>query len=345
MQKRRLCRSLGLVCIVLLVSLALLSPSPGHAKPKFHWRYQCAFAEADMSYTQTVEIAKMIEEASEGQVKVDTYSVGALVGPEELFSSVADGTIEAGYNMSMSEAEIIPVSLFLAIHGGPQNMDEMYDYMYGTDTFKLVQEGYREKGLHLLCSAGVGRILLRARKTGVLENWESFKGTKGFASPQVIPVLTKLGGVCVEVPGFDMYSAMRLGSIDWHEWTIAELETLGWKEVTKVVLVSPVTQVGACNTFVNLKAWEALGPELQEKIQSRVLAGMDDLARAYIEENNKAIAASKEYGVKFIEMSETDKARYTKLCVEDWASLGEKNPRCAKALEILKDWMRKKGRL
>jgi len=177
-----------------------------------------------MSYTQTVEIAKMIEEASEGQVKVDTYSVGALVGPEELFSSVADGTIEAGYNMSMSEAEIIPVSLFLAIHGGPQDMDEMYDYMYGTDTFKLVQEGYREKGLHLLCSAGVGRVLLRARKTGVLESWESFKGTKGFASPQVIPVLTKLGGVCVE-----LWVGRRSQKLSWC------LRSLRWELVTPLL--------------------------------------------------------------------------------------------------------------
>lgn len=345
MQKHRLFKSLGAVCVILVVSLSLALPATSHGAAKFHWRYQCAFAEADMSYRQTVEIAKMIEQASGGQIEVDTYPVGALVGPEELFSSVADGTIEAGYNMSMSEAEIIPVTLFLAIHGGPQNTEEMYDFVYGTDIFKIVQEAYREKGIHLLCSSGVGQVLLRARKTGVLESWDNFKGTKGFASPQVIPVLTKLGGVCVEVPGFDMYSAMKLGSIDWHEWTIAELETLGWKEVTKVVLASPATQMGVCNTFVNLKAWEALGTELQEKIQSTVLANLEDLSRAYDEENNKAITASKEYGVQFIEMSDADKARFTQLCAADWEGLGQTDARCAKAMAILKDWMKKKGRL
>jgi len=345
MEKDRLFKSLGLVCVILVVSLALALPATSHGKAKFHWRFQSAFAEADMTYGQMLEIAKMIEQVSGGQIEVDTFPVGALVGPEELFSSVADGTIEMGYNMSMSEAEMMPVTLFLAIHGGPQNTEEMYDFVHGTDVFKIVQEAYREKGIHLLSSSGVGQVVLRARKTGVLESWDDFKGAKGWASPQVIPVLTKLGGVCVEVPGFDMYSAMKLGSIDWHEWTIAELETLGWKEVTKVVLASPATQMGVCNTFVNLKAWEALGTELQEKIQSTVLANLEDLSRAYDEENKKAITASKEYGVQFIEMSDADKARFTEVCAADWEGLGQTDARCTKAMAILKDWMKKKGRL
>ena len=330
--------------LTLVCALLLLIPTTSLAKAKYHWRFQCAFAEADLSYKlQTVEVAKLIEKASEGQIKVDTYSAGALVGPEELFGAVADGTIELGLNMSMAETEFIPEAMFLSIHGGPRNMEELYEYQYKTDLFGLVQEAYREKGAHLLASVGTGRIMLRARKTGILNSWDTFKGTKGFASPQIIPVLTKLGGICVDVPGYDMYSAMKLGTIDWHEWTIAELESLGWKEVTKTLLISPPTFVGSCNVFINLKAWEALDPELQKKIQTTVIDNLLEIGQKYVDENAKALEASKKYGVEFVKMSDADIAKFTQLCVEDWGNLAKINPRCAKAAEIVKAFVKSKG--
>jgi len=268
-----------------------------------------------------------------------------LVAPEEMFSSLVDGTIEATENMSMAEAQIVPESLLLALHGCAQDINELYELVYKRGLFELVQQAYEEQGVHFLVTSMNGRILLRARKTGILDSWDSFKGTKGFASPPLIPVLTQLGGTCVEVPGFDMYSAMKLGTIDWHEWSIAELENLGWKEVTKTVLLSPITQMGAENVLINRKAWEAIGPELQKKIQSIVLKNVMDMGKAYVAENHKAIAASKKYGVEFIEMSEADKVRFYKLCVKDWDSIAELSPRCAKGIEIAKEFLRGKGSL
>ena len=330
--------------LTLVCALLLLLPTASLAKAKYHWRFQCAFNESDLSYKlQTVEVAKLIEKASDGQIKVDTYSAGALVGPEELFGSVVDGTIELGLNLCTAEAEFIPEAMFLSVPGGPRNMAELYEYQYKTGLFKLVQEAYKEKGAHLLASIGVGRILLRARKTGILNSWAKFKGTKGFASPQIIPILTKLGGICVDVPGYDMYTAMKLGTIDWHEWTIAELETLGWKEVTKTILISPPTSVGACNVFINLEAWEELGPQLQKKVQTMVIENLPKIAQKYVAENNKALEASKKYGVEFVKMSDADISKYTRLCVQQWDIMAKKNSRCAKAAEIVKSFVKSKG--
>ena len=118
---------------------------------------------------------------------------------------------------------------------------------------------------------------------------------------------------------------------------------MGWKEVTKTLLISPPTFVGSCNVFINLKAWEALGPELQQKIQTTVIDNLLEIGQKYVDENTKALEASKKYGVEFVKMSDADVAKFTQLCVEDWGNLAKINPRCAKAAEIVKTFVKSKG--
>lgn len=339
-----------LLVAVMSVSLGVLAcapapaPTPAPAEPEFHWRYQVAYAASDGSFLVEAEgIARLIEEASEGRIKVDTYPVGALVAPEEIFSAVLDGAIELGLNLSSAEGEMIPSAYTLSLTGASQDLSEAYELVYNRGLFEIVQEAYQELGVHYLVGTFSGRIVLSAQFKA--NSWDAFEGTKGWATPPTQPVLTELGAVCVAVPGYDMYSAMKLGTIDWYEWTIAELETLGWKEVVQSVLISPITMIGVNNTLVNREAWEAIGPELQQKIQSALIDNVMDLGLQKNEMDDKAIAAAKEYGVEIVEMSEADKARFIIVCAETWDYTAEMSPRAAESVRIAKEYLRSLGRL
>jgi TRAP-type C4-dicarboxylate transport system substrate-binding protein len=353
---------LFLIAVALLFTLAcskqalVSSPSPtsvsstspastsGSVAPQFHWRFQCAYAEADVDYQITVKrLAALIEKVSDGQIKVDTYPVGALVAPEEMFSAARDGTIEMGYDMTGAEAEIVPTDYCTSLPGSAENLEEYYDLIYRSGLLDIFRQDFANKGIFLLGINLGGPDCLRA--TFNLDSWDAIKGKKGWANPQVVDVLTKLGGVCVEVPGYDMYSAMKLGTIEWHGWTLAELETLGWKEVTKSVLLDPIMKIASNDIYLNLKAWQALSPDLQTKISDEVIHHTLDWGLEYHDYDLKAIAASKAYGVKMVTMSAADKAKFLDLCHQEWdTTFAKKSDLSAQCVKIYEDWLKKEGR-
>lgn len=356
MKRKALLVMVGILLVVALVVAGCPGATPAPttpgssptvstpAAPQFHWRFQCMVPDADLDYQITAKgIAAKIEEVSEGQIKVDVFPAGALVAPEEIFSAVIDGTIEMGMDMTCAAGEMVPTDYCTALHGSAETLEEYYDMVYRTGLIDIVREDFREVGIHFLCVTLGGPDLLRA--TFRLDGWDAIKGKKGWANPAFVEVIEKLGGVSVNVPGYDMYSAMKLGTIEWHGWSVAELEMMGWKEVTKSLVIDPPMKIAANNVYVNLEAWEALGPELQEKLNWAVIHASVDWGLEYRDENYKAIAASEEYGVEIIKFSAADKAKYIELCVEDWDRIAAMSPRNAECIELAKEWMRKIGRL
>ena len=150
---------------------------------------------------------------------------------------------------------------------------------------------------------------------------------------------TELGGSNVDLPGYDFYSTMQLGTIDYFTWTIAELETLKFKEVCQSVLLDPVLFQASTDFYVNLEVWEALDPELQNRIEDRLQHRLMDIGLAIRDVDDRSIAASREYGVEFVVMSEADKARFLSLCDEDWDRLAALSPGCAEIIEINRAYM------
>jgi TRAP-type C4-dicarboxylate transport system substrate-binding protein len=346
-----------LVGIVLVVALVVTgcpgtAPAPttpgssptSPAAPKYHWRFQVMVPESDLDYQITSQgIAALIEKVSEGQIKVDVYPAGALVGEGEIFSAVIDGSIEMGIDMTGAVGEMIPTDYCTGLHGSAETLEEYYDLIYRTGLMDIFRKDFQEVGVHLLCITLGGPDLLRASFR--LDGWDAIKGKKGWANPAYIPVLEQLGAVCVDVPGYDMYSAMKLGTIEWHGWSVAELETMGWKEVTKSLVLDPPMKIASDEVYVNQKAWDALSPDLQEKIDWAVQHGAVDWGLEYRDWNYKAIAASEAYGVEMIKFSAADKAKFEDLCVKDWDRIAAMSPENAQCIELTKEWMKKIGRL
>lgn len=320
------------------------APAPSPVEPKYHWRFQSHVPDADLDYhVTTVGVAEIIERVSEGQIQVDTFPVGALVAPEEMFSALVDGAIEMGIDMTSALGEMVPTDYCTALPGSAKNLEEYYDLCYRTGLLDIFQQDFQEKGVHLLAITLGGPDALRSSFS--LRGWDDLKGKKGWSNPSCVDIITQLGGVCVEVPGYDMYSAMKLGTIEWHGWTVAELESMGYKEVTDTMVLDPILKIASNNIFVNKEAWDALDTELQDKISDAVIHGLVDLGLEYRDYNYEAIAAAKEYGVEFVEFSEADIAKYIDLCIADWDRVAEISPRTAECIEIAKDWMRKMGRI
>jgi TRAP-type C4-dicarboxylate transport system substrate-binding protein len=335
--------SLLLISALMAIPLSACSSSaPLTSTAKYKWRFQVAFPESDGSFVLGQGVKKIIEEASNGQIAVEIYPAGALVAPEEQLSATIDGSIDMSYNMSPADAELVPAALTASLPGAGKTLDEQFDLLYNMGVFKNIQADYESKGLHLLINPLAGREMLRS--TFNFTGWDSFKGKKGWANPVTVNILTQLGGVCVDVPGFDMYSAMKLGTIEWHAWTISEFETTGLKEVTKSAVLDPPTLLAADAVVINPKAWQSIGPDLQNKIEDQLIKNVKSLGQAYWDRDNSAIAAAEKYGVTFLKMSDSDAVKYQNLCVKEWDNFAAEGPWAAKNIVIGKEFLKKVGR-
>ena len=120
------------------------APTPAPAQAEFKWRFQCPYADSDIDYSIVAKgVAALIEKASDGRIKVDTYSAGALVAPDEVLSAVIDGSIEMGMNMTGAQGEVIPADYCTGLIGSAETLGEMYDLTYRTGLFEIVQKDFR----------------------------------------------------------------------------------------------------------------------------------------------------------------------------------------------------------
>lgn len=206
----------------------------------------------------------------------------------------------------------------------------------------MAQLDYEKIGLHYLAASATMPIVLMADFP--VNTWDDLKGKQGFVDPIVQDMFVKMGAAPVEVPGFDMYSAMKLGTTDFILWTLAELETSKLKEVVTHVVMDPVIYPCVEDIYVNEKAWESIGPELQTKVSNAVILAQWDLGWLYRHNDNKAIALAKEYGVKFVTMPTAEKAEYANLARGVWDDIAKKSPECAEAVQMVKDFAEFKGR-
>lgn len=362
MKPKRLVVVTGIMFLLLtLVALPLLAacatpsaptpaptPAPAGGPPQkeaeFHWRMQSAFPAADITtQVHSSQIAKIIEEASEGRIKVDHFPGESIVGFNELVSAVQEGTLEVGYHFSPAASDLIPENNTSALPGLCRNVGEQYYYLYKTGRLEIMREAFKENGFFLLCNALPGEEVIYTSFD--VTGWNDFKGRKGSSTPQTINILTELGAVVVPVAGWDEYTGMKLGNIDFFLYTIGELETLKFYEVAKSVILEPPSTMPTDDCFVNLKAWEAIGPELQNKIDMAVRAKLIDMALEYRKRNAHALETGEKNGVKLVKFSAADIKKYEDLSIKDWDRIAAMNSRAAQLIGIAKDFMSIRDRL
>ena len=344
---------LTLVALPLMAGCATTSaptpaPTPAAGPPQqeaeFHWRMHSAFPAADITtQVHSTRIAKIIEEASEGRIKVDHFPGESIVGFNELVSAVKDGTLEVGYHFSPAACDLIPENNTTALAGCCRNVGEQYYYLYKTGRLEILREAFEENGLFLLCNALPGEEVIYTSFD--VTGWDDFKGKKGSMTPNTINIITELGAVVVPIAGWDEYTAMKLGNIDFFNYTLGELESLKFYEVAQCVILEPPTTIATDDCFVNLEAWEAIGPELQNKIEMAVRAELMDMGMEYRKRNAHAIEIGEESGVKLVKFSAADIKRYEDLAIKDWDQIAALNSRAAELIDIAKDFVAIRDRL
>ncbi len=340
---------LTMLLVLILVSTSLAascaSKSPTSTAPSASsaatpvkavtWRFQTCAVEGDYLYGTSKAVAKMIEEASGGLVKVETYPINALVALPDEFAAVKKGSIEAAIVIGSMSANEVPSNLAAEMAYVPSNVYQLYDLFNNWKFRDPIQSEYNKAGIQLINPMYGGLVYLGT--TVPINTVADFKGKPFFLVGSHM-FLQKLGVIQTDIPGFDYYTALKLGTVVGTTQAINFLETQKLMEVDKYY-IKTADQVASGHLIINKKAWDALPPDIQNRIQDRIDANIIQALKPHVDGEARAEKAALAYGVKFTTLPPEEEAKVRAASRADWDQIAAKSPASAQAIQILKNWM------
>jgi len=263
MRKKRL----AVLCSILLGAtlVASLSMVPcAHAK-NYKWKVGHILPDSIPCGAAGNEFARLVEERTNGQVKLNNYFAQQLGPWMEQFDMLAKGTLEMGFlSVSPRYKSLYPLSAPWVVTGWDQFRKL---YFKGGPLYKYTEKAMDELGVKLLHPFCIG-----------------FEGVGGMKGPIIYPedikrlkikVRTMAGlstlfwedlGPVVKIDSAEVFTALQLGTVDVQADQCAMLNYGSFKEVTK-----HYTDLDAFPAFgtliINKKLWESLPHNLQKVLE------------------------------------------------------------------------------
>ncbi len=161
--------------------------------------------------------AKRVEEATEGQVKIQVFSAGELVPAMETFQAVSDGTVEMGSGAAYYWAgKVRAAQWFTAVPFG-LNAQGMNSWFYSGGGLKLWEEVYAPFNLVPRPIGNTG-VQMGGWFNKKLNTMADFKGLKMRIPGLGGKVFAKAGGTVTLTPGGEIFTNLERGVIDASEW-------------------------------------------------------------------------------------------------------------------------------
>ena len=338
-------------CVVVLVAAcAFLVPAtvvPAAAADKvITWKCQAHWPAASASYKGSLlAVAERVKKRSKGRLIIEPYSAGALVPPKEIFNAVKRGMIPIGITSSAYPRAQVP--LMNVASGLPCNFGAVWEavYFYKWMGFEEMMRAEVAKHGMYYASDRVYPTELSLKKP--VRSFADFKGLKLRSSGILQVYLTSIGAAASYIPGSEIYAALASGVVEGAHWgAVQGAYTMKFYDINKFHL-RPALNVASTDIWlVNKKALAKLPADLRKLLigileeefwlRTNQYQYLEDLTLSKI---------IKENGVELITLPPAEYAKMQTAALKIWNDVAKKGPACAKAVEMLKEFNRKLGRI
>jgi len=269
----------------------------------------------------------LLEERSDGRVRIEYVGGPEAIPPFELFAALQDGIVDmanlpgAYYTPHIPVVDGVKLSPLLPWEEREQGV---YDFW---------REVHAEQGVVYLgkSSAGVPFNLYvnRALTTPDLS------GLSIRPTPVYTAFVEALGGVAVTTAAGEVYTALERGTVDGYGWPGIGITDLGWQEVTNYRIDHGFYQVDVL-VVVNQEAWNRLPADVRSLIEEVMAEAERRQIEHYRREAEQELQLIAEAGVEMITFPEEVAAGYVERAYEaGWEALLQVAPQAGQRLRDL----------
>ena len=222
--------------------------------------------------------AKEIEKRTNGQVQIQIFQSGSLLGAPAMYEGIRNGIADMGNGISSYSPGNFP---FTSIGELPNNAQSGWAVSNAQYDFHMKYKPKEWSNVHLLTVVSAGYDIMGVgmgkKPIRTLEDWKGKSIRTNHAD-----IIVALGGTVKDVPMADVYDSISKGVLDG---VVGSLEPFGsWRlgDVTKIVTIntSPIQPSIMWYNAMNQSKWNSLPPNIQKTITevSREYSGRLGLA-------------------------------------------------------------------
>lgn len=244
--------------------------------------------------------AALVEEMSNGRLKVHVYGAGELVPAMEVFDAVSQGVVDAGHGAAYYWKGKVPSSVFFTSVPFGLNAQEMNGWLHYGGGLELWQEAYAPYNLVPMAGGSTG-VQMAGWFNKEINSIEDLNGLKMRIPGLAGEVFAAAGGTAVTIPGGELYTSMQTGVIDALEWVGPyNDQAFGFQEVASYYYYPGWHEPGSILEFVvNKDSLQALPDDLQAIVRTASRAANQDMLDEYTARNNAALQSLvDEHGVQ-----------------------------------------------
>ena len=281
----------------LLASLGLTSQkSVAAKKPEYSWKMVTTWPKNFPGLgTGAENLANLINKLSSGRIKITVYGAGELVPAFEIFDAVSRGIAELGHgsayywkgkNESLQFFSTVPFGL---------TANEMNAWLYYGGGQELWQKVYSKFNLVPMAAGNTG-IQMAGWFNKEINSLDDLKGLKMRIPGLGGEVLKRAGGTPVNLPGGELFTALKTGTIDATEWVNPYNDlAFGLHKAAKYYYYPGWHEPGTTlECFLNKEIFDSLPEDLQNIITGAAKIANLDMLSEYIARNNEALKILKD---------------------------------------------------
>ena len=258
---------------------------------QYNWRLVTAWPKNYPGLGMAPErIADLVEEMSNGQMKITVYGAGEQVPAFGVFDAVSSGSHQMGHSGGYFWKGKVPAAQFFT--GVPFGLtaDEINAWTNRGGGLELWREIYDPFNIYPIPAGNTGTQMFGWFNKEI-NSLEDIKGLKMRMPGIGGEVLKRAGGIPVTLPGGELFTALQTGVIDATEWVGPYNDlTFGFQQTAKYYYYPGWHEPGSMlELLINKDAWNSLPKHLQVIIETASKAVNQDILDEYTARNNKAL--------------------------------------------------------
>lgn len=273
-----------------VASAGLAFPSIASAQQKFTWKMTSAYAKGSPFYMDgpgsATDLAKRINEMSEGRLRIQVYGAGELIPALEGFDAVRSGTVEMNHaNSYFWTGKTFAAQYFTAVPFG-LNFQGMNGWLYDGGGIDLWNEVYAPFGMVALPCGNTG-VQMTGWFKKEIKSVADLKGLKMRIPGLAGKVYANLGVDVKLLPGGEIFPALERGVIDAAEFVGPfQDRKLGLQKAAKYYYTTGWHESSTVSELlINKAAWQKLPKDLQA-IVTNAAAACNVISEAWCQRNN-----------------------------------------------------------
>lgn len=319
----------------------------GQAQAATTWKIQSVWDAGTVGYDLFEEWANSMEEKSNGELIIKPYPAKSVAADNNgLFEAVRNGVLQGMNPFTLYWSGKIPATVFLSSYPAGPDQPHQWDILfYSMGMLEKTREIYKKYGLFYVGPIQHDANIIHSKKP--VTSLEDLKGMKmRVPGGMVAEVFQQFGVSTVSLPGSDIFPALEKGTIDAADYVGPAVNyELGFSQVTDYIMFGPpgvmsiYQPVDLMDLTVNLRAWNALDPELQELVENEV---RNYSQKHYLTIQKRNIEAMKKFvadGDTVTRLGQDDLEKFRRAAIPIWFNWASKDDDAKAILDIQLEYM------